>query len=172
MSFQGGRHSPSPGQNTCVEQGKVLHPRMSTFSRTRHGSLGTHSLLQRNSAPELRRSEGCGRRYPQCLICSVGFKSFSRAPTRELITLSEPSRPVCLREGQRPPEPEVNQVNGVTAGNIGLLPFLIPISGRRSCCTVGQLLAGLSPALSLWVQRWLHGPGVHHTAAPVQDPPA
>ena len=56
--------------------------------------LGTHSLLQRNSAPELRRSEGYGRRCPHCLICSVGGKSFSRVPTPELITLSEPSRPV------------------------------------------------------------------------------
>ena len=40
-------------------------------------------------------------------------------------------------------------MNGVTAGNIGPLPFLIPTSGRRSCCKVGQLLAGLICGLTL-----------------------
>ena len=63
---------------------QVFHQRMSTFSGTRC------------QPPELRRSEGCGRRHPQCLICNVGGKSFSRAPTPELVTLSEPSRPVCV----------------------------------------------------------------------------
>ena len=78
VSFQGGRHSPSPGHACGTRQ--VFHQMMSTFSGTRRGSLssgrsgnpplGTHSLLQRNSAPELRRSEGYGRRCPHCLICS------------------------------------------------------------------------------------------------------
>ena len=94
VSFQGYRHSPSPGQpeDVYILMDEAWQPTEWSFWEL---SLGRHNLLQSKTAPELRRSEG----HVLDLLCGWQIRLQSANP-RENHTLRTVPPSLCAEYGR------------------------------------------------------------------------